>query len=222
MIVALGAGLTACGGDEDPPAADSASPQRAAGGASGGPPAQDRASREREEEGTRPGGASEQPPSEPPQSARSAAERDSGGGADRFRVPEGDNSIQGFGEEASDSERESAAVVLHAFLQAQANERWTAACFYLAEDVLEQLRQLADQVEGADGKGCPETLEAISPPVSRAAAAELTDVDVGSLRVEDERAFILYEGAAGETYTVNMADEDGEWKVASLAPVPLS
>ncbi len=157
-----------------------------------------------------------------PPAAEAAAERDSGGGAERYRVPGGDNSIQTFGEEAGESERHAAAVVLHAFLQTRGKEQWEAVCSYLSASVHDQLRQLAPKVKDLQGDSCEETLAAISLPLSGAAQAEFMEADVGSLRVEGDRAFLLYRGVGDTIYAMTMAKEAGAWKVAALTPVPLS
>jgi len=48
------------------------------------------------------------------------------------------------------------------------------------------------------------------------------EADVGSLRVEGERSFVIYTGVGGTVLAMPMANEDGEWKVASLSGLPLS
>lgn len=147
---------------------------------------------------------------------------DSGGGAAQFRVKGGDNSVQEFGEEASNSELQSAAAALHGFLDARAAKDWVAACSYLAGSVTESLQQLAAHAKQLQGKGCPELLEALSGGVPASTLAEAAQADVGSLRVEGDRGFILYRGVHNVVYGVSMAREGGAWKVASLSGTPLN
>ncbi|MFL5902068.1 MAG: hypothetical protein ACJ75S_12840 [Solirubrobacterales bacterium] len=146
----------------------------------------------------------------------------SGGGSAQYRVKDGDNSIQEFGEESDEPELEEAAASLHDFYVARAEEDWPAACSHLAKTVIQQLKQLASQSDKLAGKGCAGILSALTPPLPSKAQKELTIVDAGSLRTEDERAFLIYRGAEGTTYAISMAQEDGAWKVGGLAATPLS
>lgn len=146
----------------------------------------------------------------------------SGGGSAQYRVPGGDNSVQNFGEESDETELEEAASALHDYLVARAGEDWAAACANLSESVEEQLQGLASRSKDLEGRGCAAILGALTPELPPAVRRESTIVDAGSLRLEDEQAFLIFRGAEGKTYTVLMAHEDGAWKVASLAATPLS
>lgn len=158
------------------------------------------------------------PSSSPSEEARAAAQRDSGGGSGQFRVPGGDNSIQEFGAEASDAEREEAAIVLHAFLAAHADRDWATVCSYLSQRMLDQLEQLVSGSPELKGAGCPAAVDALLVGSTPAERAELTQADVGSLRVEGDRAFLLYRGSLGRDYAILLEREDGAWKAAALLP----
>lgn len=157
-----------------------------------------------------------------PTSVDTAPLKVSGGGADQYRTEGGDNSIQNFGEESEESELEEAATALHDYLVARADEDWPAACASLARTVTDQLDVLASQSGQLEGKDCAEILGALTPPLPAAVRRESTVVDAGSLRLEDERAFLIYRGAEDTEYAVVMAEEDGTWKVGSLAATPIS
>jgi hypothetical protein len=144
----------------------------------------------------------------------------SGGGSGQFRVKGGDNSIEEFGEESGAGELEEAAAALHDFFVARAEEDWRGACSQLSKNVAAELEQLASRSKSGK-KGCPATLAGLTPPLPPAVQRESTVVDAGSLRLEGERAFLIYRGAEKAAYAINMAHEDGKWKVGSLAPVPL-
>lgn len=147
--------------------------------------------------------------------------RVSGGGSGQFRVKGGDNSIQDFGDEASESELEEAAKALHDFYVARAREEWSRACANLSKTVAEQLEQLAERAKQGKQTGCPAALAAITPGLPPKVARETTVIDAGSLRVEGDRGFLIYRGEEGTAYAINMAREDG-WKVGALAGIPLS
>jgi hypothetical protein len=176
------------------------------------------------------GGASKSKPGESGGSGESSSSANvetaplkvSGGGSGQFRVKGGDNSIQDFGEESSESELEAAATSLHDFYVARAEEDWPTACAHLSKTVSQQLEQLASQSGKLAGKGCAAILSALTPPLPPKVQKELTVVDAGSLRTEDGRSFLIYRGTEGTVYAISMTQEGGGWKVGALAATPLS
>jgi hypothetical protein len=171
-------------------------------------------------QGSAPAERSEPELAPPPDDFTPKLHQDSGGGSDQFRVAGGDNSIQEFGDEADLSEFESAAA-LHNFLDARAERNWAAACSYLAESVKQGFAQLPSTSD--QPRGCAVTLVALSGRVPASELREAAVADVGSLRTEGDRAFLIYRGAPkGTIYAIQMAREGDAWKVASLGPVPLS
>lgn len=161
------------------------------------------------------------PPPPPAGSAATKTHRDSGGGSAQFEVKGGDNSIQEFGEEGSESEMREAALALHGFLDSRAEGDFKAACSYLDAASGESLRQLAATSNGPQAAACPQLLATLSKGVPASALTEAAQADVGSLRLEGDRAFLIYRGAQGATYAIAMTREDGEWKVAGLSGTPL-
>lgn len=148
--------------------------------------------------------------------------RVSGGGSGQYRTRGGDNSIQDFGEEGDESELQAAAKAVHGFYVARAEEDWATACSYLAQSMKQQLQQLAARSEQLKGKGCAGILKGLTAPLPSAARRETTVVDAGSLRIEGEQAFLIYDGADKTTYAIPVKQEGDGWKVAALAPFPLS
>jgi hypothetical protein len=212
----LAAGVSACGGGDD---STTANP----GGTGHATTAESGSARSPQGRGDGGGAGAEEDPGEGGDagSPGSTGSQDSGGGSGQFRAPGGDNSVQNFGEEASESELERAAAALHGFLDARAGEDWATACSYLAAAVQQQLDQLAAQSKQLKGKSCAAILAGLTGGLPRVAGEELAEADVGSLRTEGDRGFLLYHGAGGTDYTMLMANEGGTWKVAALAPVPL-
>jgi hypothetical protein len=148
---------------------------------------------------------------------------DSGGGSAQFRTKGGDNSVQEFGEEADTSEFDEAAAALHDFLDAGAEGNWAAACRYMSKSVIESFEELAAQTKQVEATDCGRTFEKLTNPAAKALMkAEAEKADVGSLRIEGERAFVIYTGIDGAVLVMPMADEGGAWKVAGLAGTPLS
>jgi hypothetical protein len=145
----------------------------------------------------------------------------SGGGSQQFVVKGGDNSIQEYGEEKDESELEEAAEAVHGFFVARATGDWEKACGYLSKAMTEQLEQLAASSTTLKDKGCASFLEAFTTELSAASWRELTTVDAGSLRQEDEQAFLIYYGAEKSVYAMPLNVEDGEFKVGALSGNPI-
>jgi hypothetical protein len=144
-----------------------------------------------------------------------------GGGATEFRVPGGDNSVQEFGAEAGRSELARAGAALHGFLDARAAGEWSKACTYLTKSAIAGFEQLAARSKQGP-EGCGAVMKALSGGVPKSSLEEAAQADVGALRTEGSRAFLLYHGAHGTDYAISMAKEGGAWKVGALAGVPLS
>jgi hypothetical protein len=202
------------GGDDGSTASDSTTVAQSEEGATG-------KSGQNEEEGS-----SKSKPSGGSQGSTSGSTMkkhdDSGGGSAQFKTKGGDNSVQEFGKESSEAEFDQAAEAVHGFFDARVSGDWKAACSYLAADVSRSLEQLAGNSKKLADAGCAETMEAISKGVPRSAFVEAAKADIGSLRVEGDRAFVVYRGAKNLVYAMPMKGEDGAWKVASLAGTPLN
>jgi hypothetical protein len=149
---------------------------------------------------------------------------DSGGGSEQFKVKGGDNSVQEFGEEAGASEFHAAAAALHNFLDARAESNWAAACSYMSKDIIESFEKLATRAKQIGDKSCASNFEKLTNPAAKGAIkAEAENADVRSLRTEGEQAFVIYTATDDTTIlSMLMANEDGDWKVASIAGTPLN
>jgi hypothetical protein len=142
----------------------------------------------------------------------------SGGGSEQFRTKGGDNSVQEYGEEGDESELREVAEIVHSFYVARAEEKWEQACSYLAKSNVEQLEELASQSPQFKGKGCAPILAAFTRPLPAAIQREITTVDAGSFRHDDEQGFLIYYGPDRETvYSMPMRNEGGAWRVSALA-----
>lgn len=216
VAVLLALFAVSCGGDDDSTADDSTT---VAQGQEGGDTTGESTQKDKSSSKQNGGSGS----SDGSDSSGSAKQHDdSGGGSAQFKNKGGDNSVQEFGKEASGTEFDQAAAAVHGFFDARVAGDWNAACSYLAADVAKSLQQLAGRSkELADG-GCPETLEAISDGVPASTFKQAAKADIGSLRVEGDQAFVIYVGENRTVFAIPMKDEDGAWKVASLAGSPLS
>lgn len=192
-------GLGACGGDDDSSSTSSEAASQA----------------QTEDDGT---SSSDEPGGSTPNE-----HSDSGGGSEQYRVAPGDNSIQDFGKEAGDSEREEAAAALHSYLDARAEGEWAVACTYMAKSVAQSLEKLAQHLKQIGDNSCGGALEKLTNPAAKKVAEEeAAEADVGSLRLEGDSAFVIYTGAEGKVRAMPMTTEGGAWKVSSLTPTSLS
>jgi hypothetical protein len=223
-VALLAFSATACGDDDGSgsaatqPEAEAAKPNRSKGTANG-----DTASEDETKSDARSGdGGGEQAGGSGDSSFVPKQHDDSGGGSAQFRVKGGDNSVQEFGQEADGFERAEAATALHDFLDARASEDWQSACSILTKEIRKSLEELARQGGQVEDTSCAGILAKLTNRAALPALrSEAARADVGSLRIEGDRAFILYR--SGDTVlTVPMANEDGGWKVASLAGSPLN
>jgi predicted lipid-binding transport protein (Tim44 family) len=222
---ALAVGLAACGGGKESMSTESASTSEAK------PPVA------KKSQGSQSSAASKSSDQENAKAARSKERKeasdfvpkhhtDSGGGSKQFVVKGGDNSVQEFGDEANASELDEAAAALHGFLDARAEGNLAATCEYLSKstiDSLEHLSETANREGHSSGpKGCGEILDALQRDPTQEVKDEAKQADVGSLRVKGGQAFIVYRGLNKTIVAMPMKKEGGDWKVASLAGVPLN
>lgn len=218
--------LAACGSSDS----DSSNPSGTTGATSTGPTTAGRSGQDRGDSAAKPKDQGGTPNQSSPQSERQGGGdhprdvatplRVSGGGSAQFRSKGGDNSIQEFGEE-SESELQEAAEIVHGFYVARAEQRWNAACSYLAKSNVEQLVKLVSQSPEFKGAGCGEALRAFTRPLAASVEREITSVDAGSFRREGDQGFLIYYGANRTVYAMPMRSEDGTWKVTALSGTSL-
>jgi len=139
-------------------------------------------------------------------------------------TPEGDNSVQTFGTEGEETERQQAEAGLHAYLDARAEGDWQGACEAASAQLTEELAKLTERAKAKPGtekpKGCAGTLEALygkAPPETLKQAAHIGEVLSFRIR-EDGYAYLIYEDPQGDVKFIAMANDDGAWKVNTPEP----
>jgi len=203
LAVLLTAGFTACG-DDDPedPAAGSAATRTEQTAPATVP----------EDDGSGANGTEIEPPGQAsdPESSQE--------GSSSFRTPGGDNSIQDFGEEAEESEREAASAVVLAFMQARSDGDWDFVCLQLSSAALAQIDQLADRSSQLRGKDCADVLATLVGKAPAAARANTIRGGIDSLRFDGESGFALYHGSDGRDYYLPLVKEGESWRIGALGP----
>ena len=218
-VFLLAVGLAACGGgssDGSSTSSTEAGQAQTAGGSG---------SKQSEAKGGEGGESGSESSSHKGESAEFTPKQhsDSGGGSQQYVQKGGDNSVQEFGNEGDQQEFNDAAAALHNFLDARAEGNWAAACNYMSKSVVESFEKLAAQAKQLKGTSCAGILEKLTNPAAKSAMKqEAEKADVGSLRVEGDRSFVIYRGVKGTVLAMPMANEGGNWKVASLAGTPLN
>lgn len=152
-----------------------------------------------------------------PESAPSAAAPTQGGSKAGEGEPSrgGEASIEDFGEEAEGSERAAILDAFSAYLNALAGKEYAAACSYLAASVHSSLRQFVPAPLKA--KGCPALLPRLLAPTAPAIAREQAEGKIAKVRIDADRAFVVFHAPGAKLYQLPMAREDGGWKSTLVA-----
>ena len=129
----------------------------------------------------------------------------------------GDNSIQEYGVEAPAAERVEASRVFQAYLDARLEGDWALACSYLSGSTKRQLASFGGQARGQSPPDCAQTMRAFTQGVPKAALRSAADINVLSMRVEGDQAFLLYRDGENLPSAVPMNEEGGAWKVSAIA-----
>jgi hypothetical protein len=134
------------------------------------------------------------------------------GGSEKHKG--GEASIEEFGEEARGSDREQILSVFENFLNAVADEDYAAACTHLSALTRRSLEQFGEKAMG--GKGCAATLPAILAPTAGPIAGEQANGRVTKVRVEGDRAFVVFKAPGAKLYQLTMVKEDGAWRASTV------
>jgi len=144
-------------------------------------------------------------------------------------VKGGDNSVQEYGVEADESERREAAIALQAYLNARAQEDWSAACSLLAQKPMEQLERMqkAAAKGGKDLGGCAGTMALLKEGEAQTQEqAQITEVLSfrGGGDISGDPSYLIFTAPPGQTlFSMPMYLEAGAWEVglARAAELPV-
>jgi hypothetical protein len=127
---------------------------------------------------------------------------------------QGDNSIQTWGLEASDAEREEATATVQRYLDARAAGNWSTVCQLLAA------KPRREQEQFGGGASCAKAMASFAADASPATLREEAEIEVLSFRVGDKYTFLIYRRPDGIFATV-LTREAGAWKLISVTPNPI-
>lgn len=125
---------------------------------------------------------------------------------------DGHKKVLNFGREAGPAEVAAAEAVLAGYLRARAKLDGQAACSYVSRLSVRFLSNTPPDLEE-----CAESFVASAREIPGPERVSTMTDGLASLRVEGDRAFALYHGAAGVDYYVPMVKQGGEWKLAKLS-----
>jgi hypothetical protein len=137
------------------------------------------------------------------------------GGESTGPVEDTQQRIESFGEEAEDDDRQAILGSFTSYLTALGSGDYGTACDLLSAPVQELLKRFA----AAQGKnqGC-EALLAELPMRVKSTAEEKANGEIVDVRIEGDRAHVLFEAPGAALYQMPLAREDGEWRASLGAP----
>ena len=102
------------------------------------------------------------------------------------------------------------------------DDLFLAGLKHLSKNVIGELERLASKLKPLENASCGEILAKFTIPSAAATLREeAANANVGSLRVQGDRAYIIYRGADNSVLARPMTKEGGSWKVATLGSTPL-
>jgi len=126
-------------------------------------------------------------------------------------------SIATFGSDASAGDRAAILAALHRYVSAIAAGDWGAACGQLSAPIKHQLELLLAHAKGVHGRGCAAALGALFAHTPGSLRRQLTPLNVIAVRINSNRAFVLYRSTQLPHAVISMLREAGRWKAGVLA-----
>jgi hypothetical protein len=129
------------------------------------------------------------------------------------RYEGGEKSIERFGAEAGGSERRAILAAEQGYLGALATGHFKTACSHLSAQAQSSLKHLAKMQAIRCRQILPKLLSGSAPASAGVQAAG----KVMKVRVQGDRAFVVFHAPGARLYLFTMQREGGDWKVTTLA-----
>jgi hypothetical protein len=159
-----------------------------------------------------------------PSSAATGVRKAHNGTTTGSTPPSGSSSTGGtvrtFGHEAKAADAAAITTVVRDYLAARAGGDSARACSLLASRIAQGLARFAAAVPNLQDRSCAGMLARLSSQPSSQAPAQFSPPRVTGVRIEGERAFVLYRGAHDARLAMPMVRESGAWKVGELTTGP--
>ncbi len=127
----------------------------------------------------------------------------------------GEKSVENFGAEAEGSDRQAVLTAEQAYLTALASRDYTAACSHMTVQTQKSLQQVV--VKRLRSEGCPAILPKLLSPTAPAVARQQANGKISKVRVDDDRAFVIFRAPGAKLYVFTMQREDDAWKATTVA-----
>ena len=114
-------------------------------------------------------------------------------------------------------DRAAILAALHRYVSAIAAGDWGAACGQLSAPIKHQLELLLAHAKGVHGRGCAAALGALFAHTPGSLRRQLTPLNVIAVRINSNRAFVLYRSTQLPHAVISMLREAGRWKAGVLA-----
>jgi len=133
-------------------------------------------------------------------------------------IPGGDNTVQYFGHEAVEAEREQVSAVVEQWDRARASEKWGLDCTYMTHAYIDNMVTDAESASKGKATSCVEALVFFG--VVASGVEEVTTTGpIDSLRVSGRKGYAQYHGRDAHDWIVPVEEEGGVWKVGVSAPI---
>jgi len=143
-----------------------------------------------------------------PSSAGRSAERSDG------EFEGGEESIEEFGTEASESEKDTVLVAEQAYLRALAESDFGRACSLASRAAVASLQRVVPP--SARPVGCAEIMGRLLSARAPNVAREQLGGEVVRVRVEGDRSFVVFHAPGARLFVFPMVREQDGWKVSTL------
>jgi hypothetical protein len=153
-------------------------------------------------------GAGDSETSEPSAGSENGAAASEGG-----EPPSPESEVEGFGSEASGSERASVLAAEHGYLVSLGSGAFAEACRYLSGSVARSLGELT----ASGGEACPAILPQVLSRSALAEAGRQARIAVRKVRVRGKQAFVVYHAPGARLYVLPMQEDNGAWRVGAVA-----
>jgi hypothetical protein len=132
------------------------------------------------------------------------------------RYPHGDNSIQTFGNEAGEAEKQAVTATVKRYYAAVAAGNGASACSLLSSGLAKSITQSLGRSAALRGKGCAGILALLFKHRPGQSAASLAEIEVTGVRIKGDRGFALLRSKAMHSGEITVDREAGAWKIGAL------
>jgi hypothetical protein len=125
----------------------------------------------------------------------------------------GEEDVEEFGTEAEGAAKHTASAAEQRYLSAVAERDYAAACALLSKSLTGSLEAM---VKPGRELACGQILERLLSPTASRVSAQQADGEVFKVRVEGDRAIVVFHAPGARLWALPLSREGGAWKVTAL------